>query len=306
MKNRKLCYYFVILNFCFLSFSNWSFSQNLTNNSTGILKVSEGIFLLNNYGCNIAVMVGQEGLLIIDTGYEGTSSKVDSVISSISNLQVKYILNTHQHFDHVGGNKKLFEKGAVIVANENTRKIMLSGWKVPEIQGAKFPTILPYTTEYLPKICFKDSLKIFFNNDIVQAIHYPNAHSDCDVIYYFLKANVMHTGDLFFSNGFPIIDIYYGGTIDGLIKAIDNILKICDDQTIIIPGHGAISNRQGLKDYREMLIESKVRIVNLVKEGKTEQEVVEADPTKGLFKRGKSWLAPSVFVSVVYQELARK
>ena len=142
---------------------------------------------------------------------------------------------------------KLAEDGAVIVANENTRKHMLSGWKVPEFQGVKYSPVPPYSVEFLPEICFRDSLNIFFNNDIVKAIHYPNAHSDCDVIFYFQNANVIHAGDLFESNGFPILDVWYGGTIDGYINALDDILDICDENTIIIPGHGAPSNRQGMK-----------------------------------------------------------
>lgn len=305
MKIKKLYANLSFLCFCFLLVSNWSFSQNPVINQ-GVINVSEGIYMLDNFSCNIAVMVGTESLLIIDSGYKGTALKMDSVISTISNLPVKYVLNTHFHYDHLGGNKKLSEDGAVIVAHENTRKRMLSEWDIPEIAGIKYPIIPPYPTEYLPKICFQDSLKIYFNNEIVQGIHFPNSHSDCDVIYYFQKANVIHTGDLFLSNGFCVIDNYCGGTTDGYIIAVDNILKICDEKTVIIPGHGAISNRQGLLDYRDMLAESRTRIATLIKKGKTVDEVIAADPTKDLFKGGQSWLPPKLWVYTVYQDLSKK
>lgn len=306
MKNKNFYYFFFLLIFPLMSLSKWSYPQNPSTNLTEGQKIAENIYLLMDYGCNIVVMIGQEGLLIIDTGHKRSALKTDSVISTISNLPVKYVLNTHLHFDHVGGNMKLAEDGAVIIAHENTRKHMLSGWKVPEIQGVKYSTILPYSIEYLPNICFKDSLKIFFNNDVVHAIHFPNAHSDCDVIYYFQNANVIHAGDLFESNGFPILDVWYGGTIDGYIKALDDIIKICNANTIIISGHGDPSNQQGLEDYRNMLVESRSKISRLIKEGKSVDEVIAADPTKDLYKGGKSWIPVNLFVATVYEDLSRK
>jgi len=306
MKSKNLFCDFFLLIIPLLSLSHWSYSQNPMTNVTSGQKIAENIYLLKDYGCNIVVMVGQDGLLIIDTGHKSFALKIDSVISTISNLPVKYVLNTHLHFDHVGGNMKLAEDGAVIIAHENTRKHMLSGWKVPDIQGIKYPLVLPYTVEYLPKICFKDSLSIYLNNDVVQAIHYPNAHSDCDVIYNFQNANVLHAGDLFESNGFPILDVWYGGTIDGYIKALDDILKICDDNTVIISGHGDPSNRQGLQDYRNMLVESRTKISKLIEEGKSVDEVIAADPTKDLYKGGESWIPVKLYVATVYEDLSRK
>jgi len=305
MKNKSLYYFFLLLTFPLFS-SYWSYSQNPVTNVTANQKIAKNIYLLKDYGCNIAVMSGQEGLLIIDTGHKRSALKTDSAISIISNLPVKYVLNTHLHFDHVGGNMKLAEDGAVIIAHENTRNHMLSGWKVPELQGIKYSPVLPYSVEYLPKVCFKDTLNIYFNDDVIQAIHYPNAHSDCDVIFYFQNANVIHAGDLFESNGFPILDVWYGGTIDGYVKALDDILKICNDNTVIIPGHGDPSNRQGLKDYRNMLVESRTRISKLIEEGKSVDEVIAADPTKDLYKGGESWIPVKLYIATVYEDLSRK
>lgn len=305
MKIKSRCYFLLFLSFYFLTLSNWSLSQNPIINQ-GVIKVAENIYVLNDNGVNITVIVGHEGLLIIDTGYKEDALRTDSVISTISNLPIKYILNTHLHYDHVGGNKKLSEDGAIIIAQDNTRKRMVSEWNMPEILGIKAPVIPPYPVEYLPKICFQDSLKVYFNNEIIQCIHFAKSHSDCDVIYYFPKANVILTGDLFVSNGFAVVDSYSGGTIDGYIRAVDNILKICDERTVIIPGHGVISNRQGLQDYLYMLAESRTKIANLIIEGKTVDEVIAADPTKDLFKGVLSSLPPKFFVYTVYQDLSKK
>jgi glyoxylase-like metal-dependent hydrolase (beta-lactamase superfamily II) len=288
-----------------LSLSCLSLAQTGVN-LTGAQRIAENIYLLSEYGCNILVMVGHDGLLVIDTGYKDSASKTDSAVHSISNLPVKFVLNTHLHYDHVGGNMKLSKDGAVIVSHENTRKHMLTGWEVGEIQGIKYPTIPPYPTEALPIICFRDSLKIFFNNKAIQGIYYPSGQSDCDVIYYIQDVNIIHAGDLFESNGFPIIDVFYGGTIDGYIKAVDNIIEMCNDKTIVISGHGAISNRQGLLDYRIILAESRARISKLIEDGKSLDEVVAANPTKGLYKGGKSWIPDNLFVATVYMDLRKK
>jgi cyclase len=295
----------LFLSSFFLTFSSWSLSQIPVTNQK-VIKVAEKIYVINDNGVNIDLLVGKEGLLIIDTGYEDDASKNDSLIKTISNLPIKYILNTHLHFDHVGGNKKLSEDGAVIVAHENTRQRMLSEWNMPEILGIKAPVTPPYPEEYLPKICFRDSLKVYFNNEIIQCIHFSKSHSDSDVIYYFTESNIIFTGDLFVPNGFAIVDSYSGGTIDGYIRAVDNILKICNERTVIIPGHGAVSNRQGLQDYQYLLAESRTRIANLIKEGKTVDEVIATDLTKDIFKGVLETLPPQFFVYSVYQDLTKK
>jgi cyclase len=295
----------LFLSVCFLSFCSCAQSQHTVINQE-ITKVAEKIFVLNDNGVNISIMVGHQDLLIVDTGYEEDAAKTDSLIRTISDLPVRYILNTHLHFDHVGGNKILSEGRAIIVAHENTRQRMLSEWNMPEILGINAPVTPPYPEEYLPNVCFQDSLKVYFNNKIIHCIHFPKSHSDCDVIYYIPQANLIFTGDLFVSNGFAIVDSYSGGTIDGYIRAVDNILKICDEKTVIIPGHGVVSNRQGLQDYLKMLVVSKARIASLIREGKTVDEVIAANPTKDLFKGVLKSLPPKYFVYSVYQDLAKK
>jgi len=306
MKDKGIPCLFIILSNWMILIGGQAFSQNVTTNKFAPVKVTEGIYRIKNFGCNIAVMTGDDGVLIIDTGDQAAALKTDSVIKTISNKPVRYVLNTHFHLDHVGANKKLSEGGSVIVAQENTRQRMSEVWNVPAIAGVTYPVIPPYSEDYLPKICFRDSIAIYFNNETIQGIHFPNGHSDSDVIYFFRKANVIHAGDLFLSNGFPVIDIYYGGSIDGYIRAVDNMIRLCNERTIVIPGHGAPSDRQGLVEYRDMLSKARTNIEKLVKEGKTLEEVIAADPTKDLFKLGKSWLPAPMFVDVVYKELSKQ
>jgi cyclase len=305
MKIKSKWNLLLFLSFYFLSSGNWALSQNPDINQ-GVIKVADKIYVLNDNGVNISLMVGHEDLLVIDTGYENDAFKIDSIIRTISNLPIKYILNTHIHFDHVGGNKKLSENGGVIIAHENTRQRMLVEWNMPEILGIKAPITPPYSKEYLPVICFQDSLKVYFNSEIINGIHFSKSHSDSDVIYYLPESNIIFTGDLFVPNGFAIVDSFSGGSIDGYIRAVDNILKICDERTAIIPGHGEVSNRQGLQDYLFLLTESRTRIANLIKEGKTVDEVIKADPTKDLFKGVLETLPPKFFVYSVYQDLSKK
>jgi glyoxylase-like metal-dependent hydrolase (beta-lactamase superfamily II) len=303
MKSKKVSISFIILLISALISGNLCYSQGKVINQSSVLEIFNEIYMLDDFGCNIAVSTGHDGVLIIDSGSESSATGLDSLISVLSNSSVRYILNTHFHFDHVGGNKILADNGTIIIAQANTRNRMMTKWNVPVMLGIEYPTIPPYNESFLPKVCFKDSINIHFNNHTIQAIHFPNAHSDCDVIYFFKEANVIHTGDLFLSNGFPIIDIYHGGSINGYINAVSEILELCNDETIIIPGHGSITDRQGLLDYLNLLTDSRDRIVKLISENKSLEDVIKADPIDDLLKGKKSWLPSKLFVYVVYQEL---
>jgi glyoxylase-like metal-dependent hydrolase (beta-lactamase superfamily II) len=295
-----------LLSLFFLSIINSGYPQDASINNSNAIKVADVIYMISDYGCNIGIVTGKDGLLIIDSGNEETANKMDSSILAISDLSIKYLLNTHMHFDHVGGNKILAEKGAIIISNDFTRKHMLSVWEPGIIAGVKLPTIQPYPESYLPKICFDDSLKLYFNSDTIKAFEFKHCHTGRDVIYYFQKANVIYTGDLFLPDGFPGIMIFDGGTINGSIKAIDEILKLCNERTIVIPGHGHLSNRQGLEDYRKLMINSRDIILNLINEGKTLDEIIKLNPIKNLYKGEVSGLTSEIFIHLVYQDLSKK
>jgi cyclase len=280
--------------------SSHSYSQK---DAPSFIQIRDGVSVISDFGCNIAVSTGSDGILIIDTGHKRAADKLDSVIHFLMDSPVRYVLNTHFHFDHLGGNEKFAGDGAIIVAHNQTRWRMQREWNVPEIAGVKFPVIPPYPDLALPDVGFNDSIQIHFNSETISGYHFYNAHSDCDVVWHFPKSNVIHTGDLFLSNGFPIIDIYNGGSIDGYIKAVDGMIRLCDDETVVIPGHGPMSNRQELIDYRDMLESSRIRIKELIAEGKSVNEMIDSKCIDDLYRKGKSWLSSDLFVYVLYEEL---
>lgn len=310
MKNRFWirCQYITFI--CLLLFTTHTFAQNSSLNQSNVKKIAEGIYLITGLGCNITAVDGAEGLLVIDTGLK--PGKLDSVLSTISNHPVKYILNTNFHNDHVVANKLLCDKGATIIAHKKTRDVLTTGYTITISGDPKLPIYPPETAKYLPKICFIDTLNLYINDNTIQAIHYPNAHSCSDAIFYFKNRNLIHVGDILVLYGFPYIDATNGGTLAGLIRTVDEILKLCDDKTILIAGHGKsrsfdgnISNRQGLQEYQVMLVEANKVITNLVNEGKTLDEIIKLDPLRKLLKDRKSRYE-NEFIKIAYSELTKK
>lgn len=288
--------------FCLLVISNLTFAQGSSKNRYSVKNVSKGVYLIRGFVCNITAVDGSDGIMVIDTGLK--SEKLDSVISTFSNQPVRYILQTNFHHDHIGDNKNLCDKGAIIIAQENTRDVLAAGWEEPTLSGKKPLIVPPQIPKYLPKICFRDTLRLYFNDNIVDAIHYSAAHSSGDAIYFFRNKNVIHVGDLFVLYGVPFIDYSHGGTVAGMIKAVDNILKICDDETILIPGHGENSNRQGLLEYRDMLVNSRKVIAKLVNEGKSLDEIIRLKPIRSLYK-GSNTSYEWSFITSAYNEIKR-
>jgi cyclase len=296
-----LRYVMSILALCLiLSCINSLYSQEKDIPENVAFKITDGVYVHERWGANMTISSGKDGLLIIDTGYPGSAVYSDSIIREGFQKPVKYVVNTHMHFDHVGGNNRFSEEGAIIVAHENTRKRLLKGWNPPEIPEApelKYPTIPPYPEEYLPDLCFYDSVHIHINDQHIDCIHIPDGHSDCDVVVVFRNKNIIHTGDLFLSNSFPPIE----GTTQGYLAAVEHIIGMCDENTIVIPGHGPISNKDGLSKYHEMLSVAANRINTLKSEGKNLQEIIDSNPLEGLLQ-GESYAPEKLFIYCVYND----
>jgi len=274
------------------------YSQEVEIPESAAVKVADGLYVHERWGANITINSDKDGLLIIDTGYPGSAEYSDSTIRAGFHKPVKYVINTHYHYDHVGGNALLSNGGAIIVAHKNTRMRMMKEWKVPEIPeipDLRVPVIPPFSEEYLPDLCFNDSIDIHINDELVRCIHIPGGHSDCDVVVQFKDANVIHTGDLFFKNSFPPIE----GTIDRYLAAVERIIGMCDENTIVIPGHGPISDRKGLKEYYEILSTASNRINSLKSEGKSLKEVIDSNPLVGA-QLGESYAFKEIFIYCVY------
>ena len=264
-------------------------------------KLGDGVFMLTGAGGNIGVSTGADGVFLIDSQYAPMTDKIKVAIVSLTAQPIRFLLNTHWHGDHVGGNENLGKTGVVIVAQENVRKRM-SQEQFNKIFNMKTP---PSPAVALPLVTFVDSISLHVNGDDVDAFHVPPAHTDGDAIVYFHKANVLHMGDTFFNGMYPFVDLSTGGSIAGMIGACERGLSMGDASTKIIPGHGPSGNKADLKAFRDMLAASRDAVAPLVKAGKTLDEVKAAKPTAALDEKwGKGFLKPDIWVSIVYADLS--
>ena len=237
--------------------------------------IAPGIYMLTGRGGNIGLTVGTDGAAIIDDQFADMVPKIRAAVALLAEKPVKFVINTHLHGDHTGGNDAFGAAGAVIIAQDNVRKLLLS----PAVNPTTNVAPPARAREALPVITFADSATLHFNDDDLEFTHLPAAHTATDIVVRFRKANVLHMGDCFVG-GFPFIDGRNGGTLDGYIQAQETVLAMVDDDTKIIRGHGPLGNKAELHAYHDMLVVVRDRIAKLVKAGKTQDQVVEARPTK--------------------------
>jgi glyoxylase-like metal-dependent hydrolase (beta-lactamase superfamily II) len=262
--------------------------------------------MLSGAGGNIGLSVGDDGALQVDSEYAQLSQKVADAVAAVSTKPVRLLINTHWHFDHVGGNESLAQAGALIVAHENVRKRMATEQALHGLGGVE-RKIPPSPAGALPVITFPDSLTFHWNDDQVQVLRVKPAHTDGDSFVYFQKANVLHVGDVYFNGTYPFIDINAGGSIDGMIAAVDQALALADDETKIIPGHGPLSNAAELRAYRKMLATARDRVQALVKEGKSRDETIAAKPTEDLDPQwGQGGFQPDTWVGLLHDDITRR
>jgi glyoxylase-like metal-dependent hydrolase (beta-lactamase superfamily II) len=239
------------------------------------INIAPGIFMLKGKGGNIGLTVGVDGAAIIDDQFDDMAPKIRAAVTMLTDKPVHFVINTHLHGDHTGGNDAFGKSGAVIIAHENVRKFLGAA----QVNPSTSETIPARAREALPVITFADSATLHFNDDDLQFTHLPNAHTATDIVVRFGKANVLHMGDTF-TDGFPFIDGNTGGTLDGLIRAHEQVLPTVDDNTKIIRGHGPLGNKAELQAYHDMLVVVRDRVAKLVKAGKSQTDVVAARPTR--------------------------
>jgi glyoxylase-like metal-dependent hydrolase (beta-lactamase superfamily II) len=271
--------------------------QNFDEVRIETIPVADGLFMLVGSGGNIGLSVGADGAFLIDDQYAPLTEKIKAAVAAQTDQPVRFVVNTHWHGDHTGGNEHMGETGAIIVAHENVRKRM-STEQFLQAFGRRTP---PSPPGALPVITFTDAVTFHWNGDDIRVFHVAPAHTDGDAVIHFRKANVIHAGDTYFNGMYPFIDTSTGGSLDGMIAAADMILALADDETKIIPGHGPLSNKAELIAYRDMLATVGARIRELVEAGKTRDEVIAAHPTADLDATwGKGFLQPDVWVGIVY------
>jgi cyclase len=265
--------------------------------------LGDKIYMLEGQGGNITVAVADDGIIMVDSAFAPLHDKIKAAIAAISNQPIKYLIDTHFHGDHTGGNEAFTNDGAVVVSEINVRTRLAAGTS-NGLTGDKTPPAPPGA---LPSKTYTTAFKIRLHGRVADLAHIANAHTDGDTYVWFKTANVLSTGDTFTSDRYPNIDFANGGNIKGMIAATDAYLKLTNARTRIVPGHGPLADRAALLEYRAMLISARDRMARLVKEGKSEDDVVAAKPFADLdAKWAPTEFAATNFVRAVYHSLADK
>ncbi len=262
--------------------------------------LGKSLFMFSGDGGSVTATVAEGSTLLIDSGVESRASELSGAIFKATGRPVTRLVNTHWHFDHTGGNVYFGSAGVTIIAQENVKKRLSSVQNVPFI-GLRDG---PYPTQALPTVTYSSSMTLRQDGQQLTLVNYGPAHTDGDTIIYISPANVAVVGDIFSNHFYPILDLASGGSIDGMIHSLDQILAQTDEQTKIVPGHGPLATRSDLQDYRDMLVQVRQRIKVLVGAGKTMDEAVATAPTKDFDAEwGQGYVSPDVFVRMVFTSL---
>jgi glyoxylase-like metal-dependent hydrolase (beta-lactamase superfamily II) len=265
--------------------------------------LGDNVYMLEGVGGNITVAAAKDGIIMVDGQYAPMHDKIKAAIAAISNQPIKYLIDTHFHGDHTGGNEPFAKDGVTIVSEVNVKNRLAAG-TTNGLTGVQTP---PAPQAALPSKTYIGAFKIRLSGRVADLKHIANAHTDGDTYIWFKTANVLSTGDTFTNGRYPNIDFANGGNIRGMIAASDAYLKLTNAKTRIVPGHGPIADRAALMEYRTMLVTARDRMAKLVKEGKSEDDVVALKPFADLdAKWAPTELAAKNFVRVVYHSLADK
>ena len=266
-------------------------------------KLADGLWMLTGAGGNLLVCAGPDGALLVDTQYGPLAAKIRAVVDSLSGGRpLRFVLNTHYHGDHVGGDSAMAAAGATVVATANARRRM----SVDRFNETFGTTTKAVPAAGLPVLTFNDSLTFHLNGLEILVLHLPPGHTDGDAIVWIPGANVLHTGDLLFNGAYPVIDVSAGGSVGGMIRSLDLLLPIVGSATKVVPGHGPLADRAALLRFRGMLLAVRDRVTKLVSEGRTLDQVMEAKPLADLDRAwGTGFMKPATFLQIVYRDLSR-
>ncbi len=257
------------------------------------VQVAENLYFLKGSGGNIGVFIGKEGTLMIDDQFAPLSNKINGAIKTLSPNDIRFLINTHLHGDHSGGNENFKRMGVTIVAHDKVRERM----STEQVNPTNKNVTPPRPEEAWPVITFSEKLNFYLNQEDIELVHVNPAHTDGDVVVHFKKANVFHMGDMFVTYGYPYIDYGNGGSINGFISSLDAILAMMDDNTKVIPGHGELCRKADVKNFRDRLAEIRDEVAAALKKGKKSEDITglpvaskfDAEWGKG-FVKGKDFV----------------
>jgi len=248
--------------------------QDFSKVQIKVTKVAGNVYMLEGAGGNIGASVGEDGIVVVDDQYAPLADRIQAALKGITNLPVRFIINTHYHEDHTGGNA-YFQKQAPIIAHDNVRKRLESGGAAGN-GGAIHMDVKPSPKEALPIITFDHDVTVHLNGEDIRALYFPAGHTDGDSVIFFPKSNVVHMGDDFVTYGFPFIDVDSGGSIDGMIDGVEKVVAQVPADVKIIPGHGPISSVTDVRAYLDMLKGTREVVAKAIKDGKTLDQMKQA------------------------------
>jgi cyclase len=266
--------------------------EDFSNVQIETVPVAPGVFMLVGQGGNIGVSVGNDGAFVIDTQFAPLSDKIQAAVTATGGDTIAFVINTHWHGDHVGGNANFANNGAVVMAQDNVR-VRLEG---SNAEAAAMPTVT-----------FPDRMSFHWNGNDVNLMHVAPAHTDGDSVIHFTNLNVFHMGDTFVNGGYPFVDLDSAGNFDGIIAAAESVLARSNAATRIIPGHGALATRADLQTYVDVLKTIRSRFQALIDQGRSEDQVVAAGVTSEWDATwGTGFMNPERFTRLAYQSLTRQ
>jgi cyclase len=261
-------------------------------------RVAPGVAVLFGRGGNIGVSYGADGNILIDDQYAPATEAVVAAVRTLDADPIRFVINTHWHGDHTGGNENVARTGAVIIAHHNVRRRMTME------QLVRGNIVQPSPAGALPVVTFAEGVTFHLNGDDLRVVHVANAHTDGDALVHFTRANVLHMGDVFWNGMLPFIDLDSGGSIDGMIAAVHQALDIADERTIVIPGHGAIGRRADLERFRDMLLHVRNRIGQGIAAGRTLDQL-KAEGHADAYAHEGDFITGASFTETVYRSLMR-
>ncbi len=265
-----------------------------------VVPVAGGVSMLVGQGGNIGATTGKDGTFLIDDQFAPLLPKIRAAVKTLGDRPIRFVVNTHFHGDHTGSNALLGESGAVIIAQNNVRKRL----GIERVNSRTKERTPPSPPAAWPVVTYADGVTLYLNGDELEVTHVARAHTDGDSIIRFRKANVIHMGDVFFNGNYPFIDIDSGGSVDGIVAAVDRVLPTIDAGTKLIPGHGLLGTKAELQAYRDVVAGIRDRVKALIAQGKTMDQVIAAKPSAQWDATwGKGFMGPDVFVSFVYRSL---